>query len=93
MRNSLRILMTLVVVAIAVASWWYVLFRMRYGMFFGDHLTLNYESPDSIRIFLRMFAPASSTFFWSGSWIFLRLTLPEYALCVPFLLLVMGAFI
>ena len=89
------------VVAITVGGWWYVLFRMRYGVFFGNHLTLNYPSPDSVhislidsvRIFLRMFASATSTFLWSGSWSFLRPTHLEYALCAPFFLLATVAFV
>ena len=74
---------------------------MRYGVFLGNHLTLNYPSPDSVhvsvvdslKIFLRMYPSATSTFLWSGSWSFLHLTHLEYALCAPFFLLTNVAFV
>jgi hypothetical protein len=91
----------LVGACVAVGGWWYVLFKMRYGVFFGTHLTLNYRPPetidvgfiDAVSMFLRMFGSSISTFLWSGSWSFLRPTLLAYALCAPFFLLVLFTFL
>lgn len=100
-RLVLRRIALMVAVAAVVGGWWYGLFWTRYGVLFGTHLTLAYPSPDTVNLgpiefawrCVRMFASATSTFLWSGSWSFLRPSITEYFLCVPFGLLVTLAFV
>lgn len=34
-------------IAMLTGGWWYVLFKLRYGVFFGTHLTLGYNPPEA----------------------------------------------